>query len=111
MRRMSSLIGLCLVSASSPLAAGNNFLQPLKAKEFLQLTQDFQASYVAGVIEGMSFVQYGYSIPDGDKWTECVRRKTLGETAAEVASLLRASSEDESVSGSLARTLGQRCKR
>jgi hypothetical protein len=99
------LSGVALLQASE-----TKIIQPLAVQEFLSLSEDMQAVYVGGVLEGMSYVQYGYGIPDLEKWTECVRRKSLGETAAEVASVLKSKTFNEGVSSALAQTMGLRCK-
>jgi hypothetical protein len=85
-------------------------IQPITPAEFLTLTEDLQAAYVGGLIEGIAFVQYGYSHPDYPAWVECVRRKTLGDTTKDVVAFIQQEHFNESVSAALAKTMGKRCK-
>ena len=85
-------------------------LQPIIPSDFLKLTEDLQAAYVGGLLEGMAFDQYGYSHPDYAAWVECVRRKTLGDTTKEVGAFIQQEHFDESVSAALAKIMGRRCK-
>jgi hypothetical protein len=43
------------VLSTSAVAEETPLLQTLTAEQFLQLTEDFQALYVGGLIEGMAF--------------------------------------------------------
>jgi hypothetical protein len=85
-------------------------IQPITPAEFLTLTEDLQAAYVGGLIEGIAFVQYGYSHSDYPAWVECVRRKTLGDTTKDVVAFIQQEHFNESVSAALAKTMGKRCK-
>jgi hypothetical protein len=109
--RIAFGIGAAFLLATLPATAETtSYLQPLTVKEFLSLPNDLQIVYVGGIMEGMSFVQYGYTIPNADKWIECARLKTLGDTTAEVISMVKAPDFHEGVSSALAQTMGHRCK-
>jgi hypothetical protein len=96
--------------STSVFAEETPLLQTLTAEQFLQLTEDFQALYVGGLIEGMAFIQYGYSMTDYPTWVSCVRQKALGETTQQVADFLKQNpSFNEGVSTALAKTLSSRC--
>ena len=87
-----------------------HLLQPIAVQDFLTLPDDLQAMYVAGLMEGMAFVQYGYSIADYPKWIECVRRKSLGDTTTDLVAFLRHDpSFKEGVSSAFSQMLGRRC--
>jgi hypothetical protein len=116
---MSELLGpaLAVVTIADSLSASTlavaediPLLQPLTAQQFLQLTEDFQALYVGGLIEGMAYIQYEHSMTDYPTWVVCVRQKALGETAQQVADFLKQNpSFKEGVSTALAKTLSARC--
>jgi hypothetical protein len=98
------------VLSTSAVAEETPLLQTLTAEQFLQLTEDFQALYVGGLIEGMAYIQYGHSMTDYPTWVTCVRQKGLGETAQLVATFLKQNpSFKEGVSTALAKTLSARC--
>jgi hypothetical protein len=99
-----------LSASSLAVAEETPLLQTLTAEQFLQLTEDFQALYVGGLIEGMAYVQYGHSMADYPTWVACVKRKTLGETTQLVTGFLKENpSFNEGVSTALAKTLSARC--
>ncbi len=80
-------------------------------EEFLKLPDGLQAVFVGGLIEGMSFVTYGYSLPDHEAWTACVRRKSIGDTAADVVAYLQQNPGfNESIASAFAHVIGKRCK-
>ena len=116
---MSELLGpaLAIVAIADSLSASTlavaediSLLQPLTAQQFLQLTEDFQALYVGGLIEGMAYIQYGHAMTEYPTWVTCVRQKALGETTQEVVAFLKQNpSFDEGVSPALAKTLSARC--
>jgi hypothetical protein len=99
-----------LSASTSAVAEESPLLQTLTAEQFLQLTVDFQALYVGGLIEGMAYVQYGHSMADYPTWVACVKQKTLGETTQQVTAFLKENpSFNEGVSTALAKTLSARC--
>ena len=99
----------CQTLDSAPEKKG--LLQPLSVPEFLNIPNDFQVAYVGGLMEGMAFIQYNYSMPDYASWAECIRKKTLGDTTADVIAFIKESANfEESVSAALAKTLGRQCK-
>jgi hypothetical protein len=66
---MSELLrsALAIITIASSLSASSlaiaeeiPLLQTLTAEQFLQLTEDFQALYIGGLIEGMAYIQYGH---------------------------------------------------
>jgi hypothetical protein len=86
-------------------------VQSLTPAEFLKLPDDFRALYVGGLIEGMAFISYGYSLPDHEEWTACVRQKSIGDTTDDVVSFLKGHPDfNESIASALAQVMGKRCK-
>lgn len=76
----------------------------------MKLTGDLQAAYVAGIMEGMAYVQYNYSMKDYPLWAACIRKSSLGETTQDVVKFLQDHPAEESVSFALSQTLGPKCK-
>jgi hypothetical protein len=104
---VAAVAGALLTSAG---AEETPLLQTLTAEQFLQLSEDFQALYVGGLIEGMAYIQYGHSMTDYPTWVACVRQKALGETTQQVVDFLKQNpSFNEGVSTGLAKTLSARC--
>jgi hypothetical protein len=92
-------------------AALERIIEPVPASEFLKLPETFQGIYIAGLMEGMSYTMYGYSIPGYSDWVRCVRNASLGETTKKVVSFIQNDqSSNGGVSLALARTLKGACK-
>jgi hypothetical protein len=66
-------------------------VQIFTPSEFSTLSSDDQAVFVGGLIEGMAFVSYGYSLASHDAWSACVQQKTIGDTTADVVAFLKGS--------------------
>lgn len=101
-----------VISQADPLGSDEGrIVEPISPNEFLKLPVQYQATYVAGLMEGMSYAYYGDSQPDYSQFVACVRAKTLGDTTQDVVAFLRQQADfDEGVSTALAKTLGARCK-
>ena len=93
------LAGMILLAASTPTRAETS------ASEFLGLSGDRQATYVAGILQGMSYVMFNY---DRDA---CLRSQSLEATVGDVLRLLK-ESPDESrspVPWAVTRAVTKRC--
>jgi hypothetical protein len=71
------LVGIMLVAVgtSVPTAAS-------ETSEFLQLSDDHQATYVEGILQGMSYVMLNYDRAGFEKWDACVRTQSLEATVS-----------------------------
>jgi len=113
---MLLLATLAAFTAPAKIAVGQvplptGMVETLTVAEYLQLPENAQAVFVGGLIEGMAFVMYGYSIPDYAKWSACVRSQSLGATAKDVVNFIHERPNfNESIASALAQTFGQRCK-
>ena len=86
-------------------------MQIFTPAEFLKLSDALQAAFVGGLIEGIAFVSYGYSLSSHDAWTVCVRQKNIGDTAADIVSFLKERPDfNESIASAFAQVIGKRCK-
>ena len=108
-------IGFFLVLVNSTPSLAQNrvgLLQPIATAEFLRLTEEIQTIYVSGILEGIAFMGYSYAPDDYPAWTECVRKKTLGETTKDVVAFIQQGPKfNEGVASAVAQSLGRRCKR
>ena len=87
-------------------------LEPITVSEFLKLPDRFQTLYVAGVLEGIAFMAYGYDPSQYPTWVQCVRQKSLGDTAEDVVTFIKERANfSEGIASAVAQSLGQRCKR
>ena len=65
------LAGMILLAVGTPVQAETS------ASEFLELSGDRQASYVAGILQGMSYVMFNYDRAGYERWDACVRAQSL----------------------------------
>lgn len=115
-RALATVVGAMALAAASvgygQTSESTRLLQVLSVKEFMQLTDDMQAVFVGGVLDGMAFTSYGMSWPGYSKWVDCVRAKPLGETSHEVVAFLKDTpSFQEGVASAVAQALGKRCRK
>ena len=73
------------------LAVGTSAQAETSASEFLQLSADRQAAYVAGIFQGMSYVMFNYDRAGYERWDACVRAQSLEVTVNDVLRLLKES--------------------
>jgi hypothetical protein len=99
------LAGMILLAVGTPAQAETS------ASEFLQLSSDRQAAYVAGLLQGMSYVMFNYDRAGYERWEACVRAQSLEATVGDVLRLLK-ESPDESrspVPWAVTRAVSKRC--
>jgi len=109
------LIGITMLGVSNTsLVSASPTTGPLHTitvAEFLKLSSDYQSLYVAGAIDGMTFVTYGYEISHHDKFVGCSLRGTLGElTTRVVQNANKRPDFEESVATLVGMTVGENCK-
>src|SRR5262245_42081163 len=95
-------------TASTPQTLGP--LVSISPAEFLKLPRDMQGIYVAGVIDGMTFTSYGYSLPEHDRFVRCVRTLTVGETSDATVKWLQSHPTSDGPATAVAQALGAHCK-
>jgi hypothetical protein len=100
------LIGLVLVAVSTPVLA-----EKTETSEFLRLPADHQAAYVAGILQGMSYVMFNYDRAGYEKWDACVHAQNLEATVAEVLRLLNENPNESRnpVPWAVTRAVGKHC--
>jgi hypothetical protein len=100
------LVGMILVAVSAPVHA-----ETFETSEFLQFSGDHQAAYVAGILQGMSYVMVNYDRAGYGKWEACVRAQSLEATVVDVLRLLKENPNESrnSVPWAVTRAVSQRC--
>lgn len=101
-----------LVCNALPASAQSvNPLTVLTPAEFLKLPDVVRSVYVGGVLDGMTFVTYGYGIALHDRFVLCARSIAPGELAERTAQWLKARPTfGEGGASAVARTFGAYCK-
>ena len=97
------LAGVILLAASTPAQAETS------ASEFLGLASDRQAAYVAGILQGMSYVMFNWA--GYERWDACVRSQSLDATVGDVLRLLKESPNESRspVPWAVTRAVTKRC--
>lgn len=110
MLRPSILLFAAAVLMLAPATAQDRPLETVRVEEFLILPEDLQAAYVAGILDGMSYVSYGNSDPMLGAWTNCVRQTNLESMTREVIAWLEENPEERNypVPWSVASAIGAR---
>jgi hypothetical protein len=100
------LIGFVLVAVSTPVLA-----EKTETSEFLRLSADHQAAYVAGILQGMSYVMFNYDRAGYEKWDACVHAQNLEATVADVLRLLNENPNESRnpVPWAVTRAIGKHC--
>ena len=109
--RIVVVLALLVPSSLSMAAAPTTGpLISISTQEYLKLPLDIQALYVAGVIDGVSYMSYGYSLPDHDAYVKCARTIKLGDLAQRVADWIRAHPKfSEGPATAVSKTMGASC--
>ena len=99
------LTGMIILAVGTPAQAETS------ASEFLQLSADRQAAYVAGILQGMAYVMFNYDRAGYERWDACVRAQSLEATVNDVLSLLKESPNESRspVPWAVTRAVSKRC--
>jgi hypothetical protein len=99
------LAGMILLAVGTPIQAETS------ASEFLELSRDRQAAYVAGILQGMSYVMFNYDRAGYERWDACVRAQSLDATVGDVLRLLKESPNESRspVPWAVTRAVSKRC--
>ena len=110
MRRTALAISFLAFSMAGSIAEENRTVQVVKTSDYMALSEELQAIYVAGLVDGMAYMGLNYDLPDHDKWIACVRAAPLGELLKDANAYLAANPEFQKypVTYSLAKAIGQR---
>ena len=99
------LAGMILLAVGTPLQAETS------ASEFLQLSSDHQVAYVAGILQGMSYVMFNYDKAGYERWDACVHAQSLEVTVGDVLRLLKESPNESRspVPWAVTKAVGKHC--
>ncbi len=87
-------------------------LYSIEVNEFLRLPKDFQVIYVAGAIDGMTFVSYRYGIEGHDGLVNCYSSFPLGTFTSKVVEMAKSKKDfKENVATLVAMTAENLCKK
>jgi len=64
-------------------------LASVEVKNFLQMQQDAQRLYVAGVMDGFTFVTYGHNFANHEAVVKCLQSKDIEKLTLEVVDWLK----------------------
>lgn len=64
-------------------------LASVDPKAFLQMSQDAQRLYVAGVMDGFTYVTYGHGFANHDAVVKCLKTKSVDDLTANVVDWLK----------------------
>ena len=108
------MVVVLILTLSGQSARGETVgpLISLTPQEFLELADGPQAMYVGGVIDGMTFMSYGHSLPDDVAFARCARSMTIGALSDKVVAWLRQHPDfNEGTATAVAMTMGAGCPR
>lgn len=105
------LILAFLSFSTQPSAQTLGPLITVSPADFLKLPDRFQSLYVGGVIDGMTFTSYGYTLPDHDVFVRCLMTIKVGDLSERVVAWLHAHpSFNYGTASAVAQTIGSYCK-
>lgn len=99
-----------LVSGYASSASPEQSVQVVKTADYLALSTELQAIYVAGIVDGMAYMLRNYDMPDHEEWTACVRKKPIADLVQKTNDHLLENVEyiDYPVAYALSKVIGQR---
>ncbi|TCV86726.1 hypothetical protein [Sulfurirhabdus autotrophica] len=85
-------IAIGLLFVANVASANTSQARPLTsvaANSFLQMQQDAQKLYVAGVMDGFTYVTYGHHIANHDAVVKCLQSKDINNLTHDVVDWLK----------------------
>lgn len=79
---------LAVVAMTLGAAAQDRTVEVIKTADWLKLPEEWQVTYVAGIIDGMAYVLYNSDSPDHDAWVACVQAAPLQAMFDDVKALV-----------------------
>ena len=104
-------LGLCLTFGSAhAITPQAGPLASFDSHVFLQLSQDAQRIYVAGVMDGFSFVNYSHGFASYNTVVECINSKHVEGITSNVVDWLKAHPDfNEGLSSAVIQTISTYC--
>ena len=109
--RLMMGLGLCLTFGSAQaMTPQAGPLASYDAQVFLQLSQDAQKVYVAGVMDGFAFVNYSHGFAAYDTVVKCIKSKPTEYLTAGVVEWLKAHPDfNEGLSSAVIQSVSAYC--
>jgi hypothetical protein len=85
------------------------YVEAITIEEFTKLPFDSQVMYVAGMIDGFTYVMRNYDIAGYDQYSACVRGVSLEVATKDMLRQLKERKEEEPLGTYFAKSLGARC--
>jgi hypothetical protein len=111
MLRLSVVLALFAIStAVRSEELPKQYVEATTIEEFNKLPFDSQVVYVAGMIDGFTYVMRNYDVPDYDQYSACVRGVSLEVATKDMLRQIRERKEEEPLGTYFAKSLGARCR-
>lgn len=89
---VAAFVALAMTTAT-PAQNLTKTVEIIKTEDWLKLPEEWQVTYVAGVVDGMAYVLYNSDSPDHDKWVACVQKAPLQDLIDAVKVLVATDNE------------------
>lgn len=109
------LLAICSGTlAISPVAHATPTMPPLanvQPQAFAKMAWESQKIYVAGILDGLTFLSYGRNMPDHDAVVKCAKSRNLDELTHGVVAWVKAHPAfSESLGSAVAQTVSRACE-
>ena len=108
---LKTFVAAAIVAAFAlPALAQDRTVEVITTADWQKLPEEWQVTYVAGIVDGMAYVLYNSDSPDHDAWVACVQANTLQSLFDGVKELVAADDEFKGLplSYAVATTIGKR---
>jgi len=111
---IAMLAVFCGTLAISPVAHATPTQPPLisvQPQAFAKMGWESQKIYVAGILDGLTFLSYGRNLPDHDAVVKCAKSSNLDALTHGVVDWIRAHPAfSESLGSAVAQTVSRSCE-
>lgn len=89
-KKFLALTGLLLAfTTAQAYTPESHPLKSVEPKDFLRMSQDAQKLYVAGVMDGFTYVTYGHGFANRDAVVKCLKTRGVDELTSSVVDWLK----------------------
>lgn len=115
LRTSIALLAICSGTLTTSLVAhATPSLPPLtnvQPQAFAKMGWESQKIYVAGILDGLTFLSYGRNMPDHDAVVKCAKSRNLDELTHGVVAWIQAHPAfSESLGSAVAQTVSRSCE-
>lgn len=87
---LGALLSIGAFAATAGAVPKERPLTSVEAGAFLKLDWQAQRLYVAGILDGLTFVTYGRRLPDHDLVVQCAKTRTVDQVTRDVVEFVKA---------------------